>query len=198
MSGSSQSLQRLATLTFVSASSYILYRQCLFTVDAGHRVILFNKFKGIEPNIYAEGIHFKTPFITKVIDFDVRTQVFTQKHEIVSTDQVEVDIKYRILYRPNVDKLPQLYMALGTQYAQMVIPALVTEISSEMVLGLEARSLLVDRKDIGKKFQEKLTQRAETFHIVIDDLAIVDLVFDDEYVKKLEDRQALVAKHLKK
>lgn len=55
---------RLNRIIPISRLTFILI--CCFsmtTVPAGHRAIIFDRFEGVKPNVYGEGIHFVIPLI---------------------------------------------------------------------------------------------------------------------------------------
>jgi len=39
---------------------------CLYDVDAGNRVVIFDRIQGVLPGIYAEGTHFKWPWQVRI------------------------------------------------------------------------------------------------------------------------------------
>ncbi|GFS48208.1 protein l(2)37Cc [Trichonephila inaurata madagascariensis] len=46
----------------------------LYTVDGGHRAVIFDRFVGVKPNVVGEGTHFLIPWVQKPIIFDVRSR----------------------------------------------------------------------------------------------------------------------------
>lgn len=44
-----------------------------YIVEPGHRAIKFDRFSGVLPEVYNEGMHVRVPGIQKVILMDVRT-----------------------------------------------------------------------------------------------------------------------------
>ncbi|OMO72881.1 Prohibitin [Corchorus capsularis] len=46
----------------------------LYTVDGGHRAIVFNRIKGIKDEVYHEGTHFMVPWFERPIIHDVRAR----------------------------------------------------------------------------------------------------------------------------
>ena len=45
---------------------------CMYDVDAGNRVVIFDRIQGVLPEIYPEGTHFKLPW-------QVRSMVYSKK-----------------------------------------------------------------------------------------------------------------------
>ena len=62
-------MDRIATKAMtvggILLSAGIALKSCFFTVDAGHKGIIFDRFfgDGIKPQIYDEGMHFLIPFV---------------------------------------------------------------------------------------------------------------------------------------
>jgi len=48
--------------------------QSLFDVNGGERVVMFDRFRGVLPDVYGEGTHLKMPFIQYPKHFDVKCQ----------------------------------------------------------------------------------------------------------------------------
>ena len=46
----------------------------LYNVDGGHRAVLFDRFRGVLPNVTGEGTHFIIPWVQKPIIFDIRAR----------------------------------------------------------------------------------------------------------------------------
>mmetsp|Transcript_10319 Transcript_10319/g.1544 ORF Transcript_10319/g.1544 Transcript_10319/m.1544 type:complete len:86 (-) Transcript_10319:659-916(-) len=70
----SQLLNSGLLLGIVGGGALILYNS-LFTVEAGHRAIMYNKISGINnEKFYSEGTHFKLFYFDRPIRYDVRTK----------------------------------------------------------------------------------------------------------------------------
>ena len=52
----------------------VVVSQFTFVVDGGERALIMDATKGLRPNVYGEGIHFRIPIIHQVKTFQVRTQ----------------------------------------------------------------------------------------------------------------------------
>lgn len=44
------------------------------TVDAGHRAVIFDRFRGVQDEVVGEGTHFLIPWVQKPIVFDCRSR----------------------------------------------------------------------------------------------------------------------------
>jgi hypothetical protein len=45
-----------------------------FLVDAGHRAVIFDRFRGVQDIVVGEGTHFLIPWVQKPIIFDCRSR----------------------------------------------------------------------------------------------------------------------------
>lgn len=104
-----------------------------FTVEAGHRAIIFNRLGGIQKDIYAEGLHFKIPFVQYPIIYDIRSRPKKISSPTGSKDLQMVNITLRVLARPDPLQLPALYRVLGVDYDERVLPSICNEVSKSPV-----------------------------------------------------------------
>ncbi|KAG8330220.1 Prohibitin-2, subunit of the prohibitin complex (Phb1p-Phb2p) [Homalodisca vitripennis] len=62
-------------LKILAAAGAAVYgiSQSMFTVEGGHRAIIFSRLGGIQNDIYTEGLHFRIPWFQYPIIYDIRT-----------------------------------------------------------------------------------------------------------------------------
>lgn len=46
----------------------------MFTVDGGHRAVIFDRFAGVKNQVVGEGTHFFIPWVQRPIMFDIRSR----------------------------------------------------------------------------------------------------------------------------
>lgn len=51
--------------------------RCVFVVDGGERVVLFNQLRGLLPDVYGEGMHFMVPILHIPRRFVIRTRPYS-------------------------------------------------------------------------------------------------------------------------
>lgn len=71
---------------------------------------------GMSKEVKGEGTHFKLPWFQRFITYNVRSTPRNIKSLTGSRDLQMVDINLRIIYRPQIDKLPEMYRTLGLDY----------------------------------------------------------------------------------
>merc|ERR1719433_538318 len=161
----------------------------LYTVDGGHRGVVFNRLQGVKDEVYGEGTHFVIPWLEWPIIFDVRTRPKELPSLTGTRDLQQINISLRVLYRPDSRNLPTILSCFGTDYDKRILPSIMNETLKAVVAQFNAEQLTTQREEVSRLIKRNLTERADDFHIRIEDCAITHLSFGREYSKAVEDKQ---------
>eukprot|EP00543_Licmophora_paradoxa_P007686 CAMPEP_0202459094 /NCGR_PEP_ID=MMETSP1360-20130828/31295_1 /ASSEMBLY_ACC=CAM_ASM_000848 /TAXON_ID=515479 /ORGANISM="Licmophora paradoxa, Strain CCMP2313" /LENGTH=268 /DNA_ID=CAMNT_0049079955 /DNA_START=30 /DNA_END=836 /DNA_ORIENTATION=- len=163
---------------------------CLYNVDGGERVVLFDTLRGgILKDVRGEGTHFMIPVIQRPIILDVRTKPREIPSVTGTKDLQMVNIKLRVLWRPVENELPQLVRELGTDFDERVLPSIGNEVLKSVVAQYNAEELLSKRAEVSSRIKEEMMKRARHFHLTLDDVAITHLTFGREFMRAIESKQ---------
>jgi len=172
----------------VGGVGYLGYNS-LFSVDGGHRGVVFNRIWGVKDNIYSEGTHFLIPIMEWPIIYDVRTRPTELSSYSGTRDLQYVNMSLRVLYRPEIPHLPAILRKYGTDYDRRVLPSIINETLKAIVAMYNAEQLTTQREEVSLRIKRDLMERAEEFHINIQDCAITHMEFSKEFAKAVEDKQ---------
>lgn len=160
-----------------------------YNVPGGSRAIKFNRFVGVRDRQFGEGTHLMIPWIEWPIIYSVRMKPFELPSRTGSKDLQMVDIKLRMLYRPNPNALPTIYRQLGTNFKDRVLPSIANEVLKSVVAQFNASQLLTKREHVSQMMKRRLIERAHDFNIELDDVSITHISFGPDYTHAIELKQ---------
>ena len=180
---------RSATALAVAAGlGYGTYNS-IYTVEGGHRAVVFNRIVGMKDLSYGEGLNFNIPWVERPIIYDIRTRPVNLQTLTGSKDLQMVTIAIRVLHKPDPNQLVWIYRYLGTTYDERILPSIMNECAKAVVARYNANELLTKRDVVSKEISVDLKRRAAVFNIMLEDVAITHLSFSPEYARAVEAKQ---------
>lgn len=180
--------QSMGALVGAGILGYGAYNS-IYTVQGGHRAVVYNRIVGMKDTVYGEGLNFNIPWFEHPVIYDVRTRPVNLQTLSGSKDLQMVTIAIRVLHKPNPNQLVWIYRFLGMNYDERVLPSIMNECAKAVVARYNASELLTKRELVSKEIGVDLRNRAANFNIILDDVAITHLAFSPEYARAVERKQ---------
>ena len=177
-----------SALLAAAGLSYGAYNS-VYTVQGGHRAVVFNRIVGMKPDVYGEGLNFNIPWFERPYVYDIRTRPCNLQTLTGSKDLQMVTIGVRVLHRPNPKQLVWIYQHLGKNYDERILPSLMNECAKAIVAKYNANELLTKRDVVSQDIRRELVRRAQLFNVQLEDVAITHLSFSPEYARAVEAKQ---------
>lgn len=168
----------------------ILAGKSIYQVSPGEQAIVYNYLTGnFSGGNRREGYHMKIPFIQQQFKFDTRSKNHQEASTTANRDLQEVNFEIRVLFKPDSNKLKEIYRKLGQNYAEKVMSPIVKEVAKTIIAQYGAQELLSQREQVSSDIKSALRERLAFFHILLDEISLTQLYFSKEYEKSIEDKQ---------
>ena len=187
---------RIVVIVVATLLVLVLATDCFSTVPVGSTGILLTFGKVEEGKALSEGLHFKLPFVQKIVAMDNRVNKLELSTEAFSKDIQTVSATLAVNYRLQAEKSFEIYKSHGTQYEQNIIIPATHEVLKSVCAQYTAEELISKRAESSDMMRDELDTKLSEMGITITDFNIIDFDFSDEFINAVESKQ--VAEQLKK
>ena len=188
-------IRRLAALASAVFLALIVLPNCFATVPVGSTGIMLTMGK-VEDTALPEGMHFKIPFVQRIVSMDNRVKKLELSTEAFSKDIQTVSATLAVNYRLQTEKTFEIYKTTGTAYEDNLIVPATHEVLKSVCAQYTAEELISKRAESSDKMRDELDAKLSQIGISITDFNIIDFDFSDEFISAVESKQ--VAEQLKK
>ncbi len=196
-SGSKFNIPKKAIIIAISAIvALIILFNSITIIDAGHTGVI-NTLGRVSENVMQEGLHFKIPFVQKIVKMDNRIVKLEVETEAFSKDLQTVATKLAINYRVSKDKSYAIYKNVGSDYETILVTPAVNEVLKAITAQYTAEESVTNRSLISQGLIEQLNVKLNKNGIYVEDVNIINFEFSEAYVTAIEEKQVAEQRLLK-
>jgi len=157
-----------------------------FIVNPGHRGILVT-MGSVSTEFKNEGVGFKPPFISNIIEIPVKQITSNSMAECYSSDLQQLNISVAILYRIPEVSIVKLYREYAGNVFEALIDPRVQEAIKEAVANESAESIVKKREQIKLKALDLARKKIGSI-IILEDLVIKNINLSKELELAIEQK----------
>jgi regulator of protease activity HflC (stomatin/prohibitin superfamily) len=141
-------------------------------VQPGHRGILFDPMNGLKHEVLPPGYYHlangcKAMKCPRVDDFDVTYSTAKEEIQTNSAEQLVLDMRLAIIYRPIVSELYELDTEVGPSYYDEVVGPEFRSATRGVLARHSYTELLIHNKDIEDEIEREVRDRIKGKHVEI-------------------------------
>lgn len=172
----------------------------LAIVGVGERGVKVTLGK-VSPQSFTEGVHFVTPFISKIHKMDVKTQKSNIATIIFTKDIQQARLEYVINYNLQPENVHKMYKEVGKNYKDTILVPVVEGTVKNVVGSYNANDLVGSRAKATSDILMKLQEQLDDNYINVTDFNITNIDYSDSFERAVEaktvaEQEALKAKNM--
>ncbi len=154
----------------------------------------------VSPQSFTEGIHLVTPFISKIVNMDVKTQKNTYTTSVYTKDIQQAQISYVTNYNLQPQNAHKMYREVGSDYINVILIPVLEGTIKDVIGKWNAQDLVANREKATNEILEKLKSQLTERYIDVTDFQMVEIKYSDVFEKAIEskvtaEQEALKAKN---
>ncbi len=166
------------------------------TVPSGHTGVVVRLGK-VTGSTYGDGLHFKAPFIVKVVKMNNQVQKEEVECNAVSKDLQTVSTVIAVNYHLAADSSADMYKNVGEGYMDKILLPAVQESTKAIMANYRAEGLITQRGTVSVEIEELIQSKVQNYGILIDSLNITNFEFSAEFDAAIEAKQVAEQNKLK-
>ena len=179
---------KLVGLVLVVVFAIIIVSSSFVVIPAGHTGVALT-FGKVEDTVLQEGLHFKVPFVQKIVVVDNRIVKLDVNTEAFSKDLQTITTVVAVNYHVGKESSQTVYKNVGMGFEEVLITPAVNEVLKAVTAKYTAVELVSSRAEVSMLLDDGLNEKLNSYGIFINELNIINWDFTEEYINAVEAKQ---------
>lgn len=179
--------KKIVTLSVLGVVALLLVVTSFYIVSPGHRGVKVTLGK-VEQRSFANGLGVKWPFISKVIQMDVRTQKMTEKTTSYTSDVQTAVLEYVFTYDLNPETVHVLYETVGKDYESKKVVPILNDVLKDVIGKWQAQDLVSNRDKARLDVLAALNERLDKRFFGNISFQIINIDYSDNFEQAIENK----------
>lgn len=201
INGNGKNVEKLAIPLIIAilVVLFLIVFNPIAIVGVGERGVKVTLGK-VSPQSYTEGVHFVTPFISKIKPMDVKTQKRNINTEVYTKDIQQARIAYVVNYNLQPQNAHNMYREVGIDYVDKLLMPVAEGTIKDVIGKWNAQDLVANRESATNDIYAKLKKQLETKYINVTGFQITEINYSEVFERAIEskvtaEQEALKAKN---
>ena len=188
---------KIGIITFIVVAILAMVGFSSFTVvDAGHSGVKINLGK-VSDTVLKEGLHFKVPLITSIVQIDNRVTKTEAESNAASKDLQSISTKVSVNFRVDPSSSAKIYQNVGDNFTNVIVNPAIQECVKSVAAKYNAEQLITNRTIVSSEMEKEISQKINPYGLNIEVLNIINFDFSEEFSKAIEAKQTAQQQALK-
>lgn len=191
-----RSAGKIAAAVIIILALVIVIFNSFTAVTAGHSGVV-TTFGKVSDSVLTEGLHFKIPFVQKIVLVDNRVLKAEADCSSASKDLQTVRSTIAVNYKVMNSYSASVYKNIGMDYESVIIIPAVQECVKAVTARFTAEELITNRQNVSDLMSEQLKEKIGSYGIDVQIFNIISFDFTEEYNAAVEAKQTAQQNALK-
>ncbi|MBQ9246286.1 prohibitin family protein [bacterium] len=166
---------------------FILMCNPIAMVGVGERGVKVT-LGAVSEESFKEGIHLVTPFISKIVTMDVKTQKKDFTTSVYTKDIQQAKISYVINYNLQPENAYKMFREVGNDYVDKILMPVVEGTIKDVIGKWNAQDLVANREKATSEILSKLQIHLKDNYINVSDFQITSINYSDVFERAIESK----------
>ncbi len=185
------------SVIIVSLLAVVLLVGCGTTIPGGYKGLYSGRFAGVDTTIYPNGFKWAAPW-NDVILYDVRWKTQSENVDILSLDDLHMNVEIALRLKPIASELYYLHTEIGQQYYEKVVQQQFRSISRSVFAQYKYSDIPKKSVEIQNAILAQLKNNLKGKHLDLDAVEIKHVEYPRQVMQaadlKLATEQRLMQK----